>query len=72
MHDSESALEEKTYKILWNSKIQTDHLISARQLTYRIIDFAVSVERRVKLKEMGKRDKYLEFVRELKKKNNGT
>ena len=50
---------------IWDFKIRTDHLISARRLdliiinkkerTCRIIDFAVSVDLRVKLKECKKR-----------------
>ena len=35
--------------------------------TCRIVDFAVSAEHRVKSKESGKNDKYLDLVRELKK-----
>ena len=34
---------------------------------YRIVDFAVPVDHRVKLKESEKRDKYVDFARELKK-----
>ena len=36
--------------------------------TFRIIYFAVLADHREKLKESGKRDKYLNVVRELKKK----
>ena len=31
MHNLESVLENETHKILWDYKIQTDHLISARR-----------------------------------------
>ena len=31
MHNPESFLENETHKILWDSEIQTDHLISARR-----------------------------------------
>ena len=34
--------------------------------TYRRVDFAVPVEYRVKIKETEKRNKYLDFARELK------
>ena len=30
MHNLESALENETYKILWDFEIRTDHLISTR------------------------------------------
>ena len=33
----------------------------------KIVDFAVAAEHRIKLKECEKRDKYLDFARELKK-----
>ena len=79
MYNSESVLENETHKLLWDFKIQTDHLISARRPDLiiinkkrgggncRIVDFAVPVDHRVKLKECEKRDKYLHFARELKK-----
>ena len=54
-----------------------DHLISARRpdlvwvnkkkRTCQIVDFAVSADHRVKLKESEKRDKYIDLARELKK-----
>ena len=57
--------------------IQTDHLISARRPDLiiinkkkricKIVDFAVPVDHRLKLKECEKRDKYLDLARELKK-----
>ena len=31
MHNPELALKNETYKIFWDSEIQTDHLISAKQ-----------------------------------------
>ena len=54
---------------------QTDHLISARRpdlvikkkRTCKIVNFAVPVEHRVKLKENEKKDKYLDLARKLKK-----
>ena len=51
-----------------------DHLISARRpdliiikKTCKIVDFAVSADHRVKLKENEKKDKYLDLAREIKK-----
>ena len=38
IHNQESILENKTHKILWDFEIQTDHLISARQLDLVIIN----------------------------------
>ena len=56
-----------------------DHLISARRpdliiinnnnkkkRTCKIVDFAVSADHRIKLKECEKKDKYLDLARELK------
>ena len=31
MHNSELVLENETYRLLWDFKTQTDHLIQARQ-----------------------------------------
>ena len=39
-----------------------------KERTVWIVDFAVPADRRVKLKESEKRDKYLNFAREQKKK----
>ena len=81
MDNEESVFENTTHKILWYFEIQTHHLISARQpdleivkkkkiktkkRTCRIVDFAISADHRVKLKETKKRDKYLDLARELK------
>ena len=73
----ESVLENEMHKLLRDFEIHTDHQISARQpdliiinkkkRTCRIVDFAVLAGYRVKLKEHEKRDKYLNFDRELKK-----
>ena len=56
-------------------EIQTDHLIQARwpdlviinnkKRTCQIVDFAVSADHRVKLKENEKKDKYQDLAREL-------
>ena len=77
MHNPEYALENETHELLWNFKIQTDHLISAKRPdlvtvnkekgTYRIEDFAVLADNRVKLKERENKNKYLDLARELKK-----
>ena len=77
MHNSESILENEMHKFLWDFKIQTDLLISAKRpdliiinqkkRTCRIVDFAVPANHRVKLKESKKKVKYLDLARELKK-----
>ena len=65
-----------THKLLWDFNIQTDHLISARRpnliktkkkRTFKIVDFAVPADHKIKLKECEKKDKYLDLARELKK-----
>ena len=74
MHNPAPVLKNDTHKLLWDFHIQTDHLISARRPNdqkqrkkiCKIIDFAVPVEHRIKLKECEKRDKYLDLPRELK------
>ena len=82
MHNPAPVLENDTHKLLWDFDIQTDHLISARRpdliiinnkkkKTCKIVDFAVPVDHRIKLKECEKKDKYLDLARELKK-NYGT
>ena len=82
MHNPEFIPENETHKLLCDFEIQTDHLISAgrpdliwinkKEKNCRIVDFAVSVDHRVKLKEYEKRNKYLDLARELEKKNCGT
>ena len=77
MHNPAPLLENDIHKLLWDFKIQTDHLISARRpdqiimnkklITCRIVDFADPPDHRVKLKENEKKDKYLDLARELKK-----
>ena len=44
------------------------HIIIIKKRTCRIVDFAVSADQRVKLKESEKKDKYLDLAWELKKK----
>ena len=80
MHNPESALENETPKNLWDFEIPTDHLISARRpdivrvnkknQACRIVDFAVPLDHKVKLKENKKKDKYQDHERELKKVRN--
>ena len=66
----------KWYKLLWDFDIQTDHLISAlrpdlmimnkKKRIFKIVEFAVPADHRIKLKECEMRDKYLDLARELK------
>ena len=78
IHKPESIRENETQRILWDFEIQTDHLILARtpdlekicqkkKKTCCIVDFAIPVDHRVKIKENKKRDKYLDLAKELKK-----
>ena len=65
-------------KLLWDFDIQTDDLISARRPDQiiinkkkkkricKIVDFAVPVDHRIKLKERERKNKYLDLARELK------
>ena len=75
MHNTEPVLEKDSHKLLGDFDIQKDHLISARWLDHakkkkerscRIVDFAVPADNRMKLKESGKKGKYLDLPRELK------
>ena len=66
-----------TLRHLWDFDMQTDHLVSARRpdliiinkkkRIYKIDNFAVPADHRIKLKEFEKKDKYLDLARELKK-----
>ena len=66
-----------THKLLWNFDIQTDHLISTRRPDLivinnnnnnkKVVDFALSANHRIKLKESEKKDKFLDLARELQK-----
>ena len=72
MHNPELVLENEKHKFLCNFDIQTNHLISARRpdliitnknkITYKIVNFAVPADHRVKLKESRNKDKFLEPV----------
>ena len=77
MHNPAPVLENDTHKLLWDFVIQTDYLISARpdliiidkkMKICKIVDFVVPADRRIKLKECEKRDKYLDLASKLKKK----
>ena len=80
MHNPAPVLANNTHKLLWDFDIHTDHLISARRLDliiinekkriFKIVDFAVLADHRIKLKEWEKKDKYLDLARELKKLRN--
>ena len=77
MHNPASVVENDTHKLLWDFDIQTDHLILARRpdhiiinkkkRTCKIVGFAVPADRRIKLKEREKKDKYFDLARELEK-----
>ena len=77
MHNQESFLENETPKLLWDFAIRSDPLISAKRLdlviismknrTCRIVDFTVSADHCVKLRESKNKDKNLDPTRELKK-----
>ena len=77
MHNPAPVLENDTHKLLWDFKIQTDHLIPARRSDLiiinkkkkicKIVDFAIPVDNRIILKESEKKDNYLDLARELKK-----
>ena len=65
-----------THKLLRDFDTQTDHQISPRRPDFiinknkricKIVDFAVTADHTVKLKECEKKDKYLDLARELKK-----
>ena len=50
MYKPESVLENETHKILWDFKIQTDHLIFARQPDIMIVNKKKKKKRRKKKK----------------------
>ena len=79
MHNPAPVLENNTYKLLGDFDIHTHHQISTRRPDLivinkkkkkrigKIVNFAVSADHRIKLKECEKWDKYLDLARELKK-----
>ncbi len=66
MHNHAPVLENDTHKLLWDFDNHTDHLISARRpgliiilkkkRTCPIVDFAISSDHRVKIKENQKKN----------------
>ena len=77
MHNPASILEIDSHKLLWNFDIETDHLILdgrpdlikiyIKVRSFKIFDFAVPADNRIKLKVSEKKDKYLHLARECKK-----
>ena len=77
MHNPAPVPENDSHKLLWDFNVQTDHLIPARRpdliiinqkkRSFKIVNFAVLSNHRIKLKEYEKKDKYLDLARELKK-----
>ena len=78
MHNPAAVLEKDTHELQWDFDIHTDHLISTqrpdliiinkkKKRTCKIVNFAVPVDHRIKLKECEKKDKYIDHSRELKK-----
>ena len=70
MHHLESDLKNETHKFLLDFDIQTDHQTTRpnnrqkkKKRTYRIVDFTVLTENRIKLKESKKDDTYLDLAR---------
>ena len=69
--------ENETHKILWNIEIRTDHSVPPRRPVLvlnintkkacYIVDFAVSTDHKVKVKEVKNVDKHVDFAREDKK-----
>ena len=77
MHNPAAVLENYTHKLLLYFEIRKDPLISTRRpflivinnkklRTCEIVDFAVPVDHRIKLKESEKKDKNLDLTKELK------
>ena len=77
MHNPAPVPENDSHKLQWDFNIQTDPLIPARRPDLiiinkrkricKIVDFAVSADHRINLKESEKKDKYLDLAREIKK-----
>ena len=64
MHKQAPVLENNTHKLLWDFDLI---IINKKKRTCKVDDFADPADHRIKLKECEKKDKYLDFVRELKK-----
>ena len=67
MHNPTSVLENETHKFLWDFEIQTDHLISIIINKKRGLAESWTFLSKVKLKEIEKKDKYMDLAREFKK-----
>ena len=74
IHNQESVRENETHKLLRNFKCNRIMIrwpdlviVHKKTRTCRIVDFAVPTDRRIKLKEIEKKNKYLDLARELKK-----
>ena len=75
-HKPQSVKSDDEYKILWDFNIQTDKVIEVRspdlvcinkQIKCQIIDFAISGDRNMAIKEQEKTDKYQVLIIELQK-----
>ena len=77
MHNPAPVLKNDMHKLLCDFNIKTDPLILARRPDLiiinrknkicKIVDFAVTADHKIILKESEKKDKYLDLARELKK-----
>ena len=70
MHNPASVLENEIHKLLWDFDMQTDYQILVRWLDLKIINkrnWTSKIDRRIKLKESKKKDKYLDLAKEWKK-----
>ena len=77
MHNPAPVLENNAHNLLWDFDIHKDHQISPRRSdlifinkkkrTCKIVEFAVPVDHRIKMKECKRKDKCLDLARELKK-----
>ena len=79
MHNPAFFLENDRHKFLWIFDMQTDHLISVRRPDLiiinkkkkkricKIVDFTLSADHRIKLRECEKNDKYLDLSIKLEK-----
>ena len=67
MHNPASVQENATHKLLWDFDCKMDHVISAispdlivinkkKKKNYKVVDFAVPADRRIKLEECEKKD----------------
>ena len=76
MHNLVPVLEKDTYKLLWDFHIKIDNLnlagrpdliiINKKKRSWKIVDFAVPADHRIKLRESDQKDKYLDLAWELK------